>query len=168
MGRRSKRQESGRSAVETRWARDEDGVSKAEIAKNLERLKELKRRRGQLFTREESGVSQCWEIFCVPKMATGVGPFMWIPLKGQELTARKPSELDVFDINKGQQSGVNSWPGLQAVTARFMTDYWPNSVWMNHACSECRRDVTIEGTVHPIQACCLDGCTSGRWFKVLS
>ena len=53
MGRRSKRQERGRSAAETRWARHEDGISKAEIAKNLERLKELKRRRGQLFTREE-------------------------------------------------------------------------------------------------------------------
>lgn len=53
MGRRSKRQEKGRSAAETRWARHEDGISKAEIAKNLERLKELKRRRGQLFTREE-------------------------------------------------------------------------------------------------------------------
>eukprot|EP00752_Nemacystus_decipiens_P011918 g10568.t2 len=54
MGRRSKRQQSGRSAAETRWARHEDGVSKEEIAKNLERLKELKRRRGQLFTREEA------------------------------------------------------------------------------------------------------------------
>eukprot|EP00752_Nemacystus_decipiens_P011917 g10568.t1 len=58
MGRRSKRQQSGRSAAETRWARHEDGVSKEEIAKNLERLKELKRRRGQLFTREETLAQQ--------------------------------------------------------------------------------------------------------------
>ena len=94
------------------------------------------------------------------------GPFRWVPLKGQDLTVQTPTEVDVVDVNKGAQSGLNDWPGLRAVTARYLEDFWRHSIWMYHACSLCRRRVTMYGVVHTVQACCVDGCTSPRWFKV--
>ncbi|CAN0340806.1 unnamed protein product, partial [Ectocarpus sp. 12 AP-2014] len=41
------------------------------------------------------------------------GPMQWLPFDGQKLSAETPREFDVFDVNKGQQSGLNNWPGLR-------------------------------------------------------
>ena len=106
MGRRSKRQERGRSAAETRWARHEDGISKAEIAKNLERLKELKRRRGQLFTREEVSPPTAVALAataqrhscCIP----GAGSIQRTKL--QQLLLRRPLSTTQTPLKKKKKS----------------------------------------------------------------
>lgn len=43
-----------------------------------------------------------------------------------------------------------------------MRCFRPRAPWMYHACSACRHDVTIDGDVHPIQGCRVNGCTSTR------
>lgn len=93
------------------------------------------------------------------------GPFAWCPLKGQVLSARTPTEFDVFDY-QGEQSGQNTWAGLRAVTERIARDYFNDSIWMHHACNLCRRTVPVDGGELPVQACCIDGETSTRHFKV--
>eukprot|EP00752_Nemacystus_decipiens_P004620 g4217.t1 len=110
-------------------------------------------------------LEQCWEILTVGKMINGFGPMQWLPFPGQALSAETPQEFDVFDANKGHQSGLNHWPGLRSKTESVLRGFWPRSHWMYHACSLCRREVNVGGHVHRIQAVCVDGCTATRGFK---
>jgi len=90
----------------------------------------------------------------------------WLPFPGQALSAETPQEFDVFDVNKGHQSGLNHWPGLRTKTDSVLRGFWPRSHWMYHACSLCRRQVDVDGHVHQVQAVSVDGCTATRGFKV--
>lgn len=57
----------------------------------------------------------------------------WLPFDGKQLSAETPREFDVFDMNRGHQSGLNSWPGLRRVAEQYLPDFWTKSPWLYHA-----------------------------------
>lgn len=41
-------------------------------------------------------------------------------IDGDTLSAETPTEVDVYDVNKGQPSGLISWPGLRTLPEKLM------------------------------------------------
>jgi len=82
---------------------------------------------------------------------TTAEPFRWFPVNEEELTAQTPTDVDVIDTNKGEQSGLNDRPALRGVAATSLKDFLRNSIWMYHAsCDLCRHHVSVYGSMHKV------------------